>query len=102
MIEALFLGGLFEVADGRPVTFGSFFNTRSLPNAAVAALIIGAVVGLLSVLGFVLSLILGWVVQWLAIFVIPAVVDRHSRRSTRSARTWTCGGPTPPARDCSW
>ncbi len=64
--------GCLDIADGRPVTIGSFFKPRNLGPAMLAALL----VGVLTALGLVLLIIPGIIFAVLASLTIYFVVDR--------------------------
>ena len=72
VMRAGLLSGCLDIADGKPVTIGSFFKPRNLGGAILAALLvaIGAWIGL------ILCIIPGIVFGFLAMFAIPFVVDR--------------------------
>ncbi|OBA74593.1 hypothetical protein A5641_27355 [Mycobacterium sp. 1554424.7] len=70
--QASFTSGCLELADGRSVTIGSFFKPRNLGNVILAAIIIG----ILTSIGSVLCFIPGLIVAYFAQFTIPFIVDR--------------------------
>ncbi|WP_120314003.1 hypothetical protein, partial [Mycobacterium alsense] len=70
--QSAFLSGCFEIADGRPVSIGSFFKPRNLGTVIVAAII----VGILTSIGSFFCIIPGLVVGIFAQFVIPFIIDR--------------------------
>ncbi|OBC02087.1 hypothetical protein A5782_19435 [Mycobacterium sp. 852002-40037_SCH5390672] len=70
--QSAFLSGCLELADGRPVTIGSFFRPRNFAMAFVAALI----VGVLTSIGFSLCFIPGLILSFFLQFTILFVVDR--------------------------
>jgi uncharacterized membrane protein len=70
--QAGFLSGCLELADGRPVTIGSFFRPRNLGMAFLAALI----VGVLTTIGYSLCFIPGLIVSIFTQFTILFVVER--------------------------
>ena len=44
-IQSAFLGGLLDIANGQPVTIGSFFKPRNVGSVIIASLLIGTVGG---------------------------------------------------------
>ncbi len=72
VMHAGFLSGCLELADGRPVTIGSFFKPRNLGRVLLTALLIA----LGTWIGLILCIIPGLVFAFLAVFAIPFVVDR--------------------------
>jgi uncharacterized membrane protein len=66
------MSGLLDIADGRPVTIGSFFKPRNFGAVILAALL----VGFFSAIGYVLCFIPGLVFTFLAMFTIAFVIDR--------------------------
>ncbi len=67
-----YIGGLLDIADGRPVTVGSFFKPRHIGSVVIVTLIIGV----LSSIGNFLCFIPGLVVSIFTMFAIVAVIDR--------------------------
>ena len=72
-IASAYYGGLLEIADGRPVSIGSFFRPRNLPAVIVATLI----VGVLASIGNLLCVLPGLIVTIFALFSTVAIVDRN-------------------------
>jgi len=70
--QSAYLSGCLEIADGRPVGIGSFFKPRNLGTVILAAII----VGILTSIGSVLCFIPGLIVALFAQFTIPFVIDR--------------------------
>ncbi len=68
--QAAFLSGCLDIADGRPVTVGSFFKPRNLGMAFLAALIIGVLTSIGYSLCFVPGLVLSLFVQFTILFVV--------------------------------
>jgi uncharacterized membrane protein len=69
---AALLTGCLDIADGKPVTIGSFFKPRNFGQVILAALL----VGVLTAVGFVLLIIPGIIFAVLASFTIFFVIDR--------------------------
>ncbi|WP_085189403.1 hypothetical protein [Mycobacterium sp. IEC1808] len=70
--QSAFYSGCLDIADGRSVSIGSFFKPRNLGNVILAAIIIG----ILTSIGSVLCVIPGLVVGIFAQFAIPFIIDR--------------------------
>ena len=70
--QSAFLSGCLDIADGRPVSIGSFFKPRNLGNVILAAIIIG----ILTSIGSMLCIIPGLIVGIFAQFAIPFIIDR--------------------------
>ncbi|MBW0017581.1 MAG: hypothetical protein JO236_08570 [Mycobacterium sp.] len=64
--------GCLDIADGRPVTIGSFFRPRNFGPAILA----GLLVGLITTVGFILLIIPGVIFAFLAALTFFFVVDR--------------------------
>jgi uncharacterized membrane protein len=71
--QSAFLSGILDIADGRPVSIGSFFKPRNLGQVILAAII----VGILTSIGSFLCVIPGLIVGIFAQFAIPFVIDRN-------------------------
>ena len=72
-IASAYYGGLLDIADGRPVSIGSFFRPRNLPAVIAATLI----VGVLASIGNLLCVLPGLLVTIFALFSTVAIVDRN-------------------------
>lgn len=72
-ISSAYYGGLLDIADGRPVSVGSFFKPRNLPAVVAATLI----VGVLASIGNLLCVLPGLIVTIFALFSTIAIVDRN-------------------------
>jgi uncharacterized membrane protein len=66
------LSGSLDIADGKPVTIGSFFKPRNLGRVFLTALLIAVGVWI----GTILLIIPGLIFAFLAQFAIPFVIDR--------------------------
>jgi hypothetical protein len=82
-IASAFYGGLLDIADGRPVTLGSFFRPRKVASVVVSALIIGIVSALVTFplqyvpyVGALIASIVSAVVSVFTVFTTVAIVDR--------------------------
>ncbi|OBI48107.1 hypothetical protein A5707_18530 [Mycobacterium kyorinense] len=71
-IQAAFLSGCLDIADGKPVSVGSFFKPRHFGAMILTALLVGA----LTAVGLALLVVPGIIVGFLAQFAIAFVVDR--------------------------
>jgi uncharacterized membrane protein len=72
LAHAGYLSGCLDIADGRPVTIGSFFKPRNFGMAFLAALIIGV----LTSIGYSLCLVQGLILTLFVQFTILFIVDR--------------------------
>jgi uncharacterized membrane protein len=72
VMHAGLLSGCLDIADGKPVTIGTFFKPRNLRGAILAALLIAVITWA----GLILCVIPGIIFGVLALFAIPFVVDR--------------------------
>lgn len=81
-VQAAFLSGALDLADGRPVTVGSFFKPRNFGKVVLAGAllsVISAVLNLVALLGFLfylLSLAAVLVFTFLSLFTIAFATDR--------------------------
>lgn len=73
VIAAAYYGGLLDIANGQPVTIGSFLRPRNVVSVVIASLI----VGLLTVIGLVLCILPGLLVGLFTLFTTVAIVDRN-------------------------
>jgi len=71
-MQAGLLSGCLDIADGKPVTIGSFFKPRNLGGVFLTALLVA--IG--TSIGAVLCIIPGIIFAFLAMFAIPFVIDR--------------------------
>jgi uncharacterized membrane protein len=69
---AAFLTGCLDIADGKPVTIGSFFKPRRFGAVILASLLIDV----LTTVGLFLCIIPGLIFAFFAWFTIPFVIDR--------------------------
>ncbi len=72
-IGSAYFVGVLDIADGRPVSFGSFFKPRNIVAVVLAAL----VVGVLTTVGLVLCILPGLAVAVFGWFTTVAIVDRN-------------------------
>ena len=72
-IQSAYLGGLLEIANGQPVTIGSFFKPRNTVNVIIATLIIGVAAAIGS-----FCFILGLVIGIFTLFTTVIIVDRNA------------------------
>jgi len=72
VMQAGLLSGCLDIADGKPVTIGSFFRPRNLRSALLA----GLLVALAATIGHALCIIPGIIVTVFSLFTIPFAVDR--------------------------
>ncbi len=88
-IQSAYYGGMLDVANGRPVTIGSFFKPRNVGSVIIA----GVIVGILTSIGFALCILPGVVVALFTMFTVVALLDRNLspidaiKRASTSPRT---------------
>jgi uncharacterized membrane protein len=70
-VQAATLSGTLGIADGRPVTIGSFFKPRNFGSVVLAALL----VGLLTAIGYLLCVVPGLIFSFFALFTIAFASD---------------------------
>ncbi|HZC90059.1 MAG TPA: hypothetical protein VE400_05200 [Mycobacterium sp.] len=82
-VQAAFLSGALDIADGRPVTVGSFFKPRNFGTVILAALLLALISAVLNLPALVpsfllalLSLVLILVFTFFALFTIAFAIDR--------------------------
>ncbi|KUI47378.1 hypothetical protein AU198_23455 [Mycobacterium sp. GA-1199] len=73
IIQSAYYNGMLAVANGQPVTIGSFFKPRNVG----AVIIAGVIVGLLTSIGFALCFIPGFIVAIFTMFTVIALLDRN-------------------------
>ncbi|MFV9633002.1 hypothetical protein [Mycobacterium neumannii] len=73
LIQSAYYNGMLAVADGQPVTIGSFFKPRNVGAVIIASVI----VGLLTSIGFALCVIPGFIVAIFTMFTVIALLDRN-------------------------
>jgi hypothetical protein len=72
LTQAGLLSGCLDIADGKPVSIGSFFKPRNFGGVILAALL----VGFLTAIGMVACIIPGLIFSYFAMFTIPFAIDR--------------------------
>ena len=73
VLLSAYLGGLLDIADGRPVSIGSFFKPRMVGSMVIATLIMGV----LTSIGSFLCVIPGLLVSIFTMFTTVALLDRN-------------------------
>lgn len=73
VVASAYYPGLLDVADGRPVSIGSFFRPRNIAAVVLAAVIIGVA----TYIGTMLCIIPGLIVTVFALFAEFAIIDRN-------------------------
>ncbi|OBK78863.1 hypothetical protein A5650_09780 [Mycobacterium sp. 1164985.4] len=73
IIQSAYYNGILGVANGEPVTIGSFFKPRNVGAVIIASVI----VGLLTSIGFALCFIPGFIVAIFTMFTVIALLDRN-------------------------
>jgi uncharacterized membrane protein len=71
-MNAGLLSGALDIADGKPVSIGTFFRARNLGAVFLTALL----VALGAVIGSILCIIPGIIFGFLTLFALPFVIDR--------------------------
>ena len=72
-IQSAYVSGLLDIANGQPVTVGSFLKPRNIGAVIIASLILGVVVSI----GYVLCFVPGIIVAFLTMFTVVALLDRN-------------------------
>lgn len=89
-IQASFISGCLDIADGKPVTIGAFFKPRNFGKVIVIALLLGLVTAVgtflcgifgvisafLALVGLLLSAVLTFAIGFFAMFAVAFAVDR--------------------------
>jgi uncharacterized membrane protein len=73
VIASAYIGGLLDIANGQPVTIGSFFKPRNVGSVIIAS----AIVAVLTSIGYALCVIPGLVVAIFTMFTTVALIDRN-------------------------
>jgi uncharacterized membrane protein len=71
-VQAAFVSGCLDIADGKAVTVGSLFQPRNLSTAVLAALLVCVLTGVGNLFGFIPGLI----VEFFTMFTVAFVIDR--------------------------
>ncbi|MGE2723352.1 hypothetical protein [Mycolicibacterium pulveris] len=72
-VQSAYVGGVLDIANGQPVSIGSFFRPRNVGNVVIA----GVIVGILTSIGLFLCIIPGLIVAIFTMFTIVALLDRN-------------------------
>jgi uncharacterized membrane protein len=72
-IQSAYTSSLLDIANGQPVTIGSFFKPRNLGAVIVA----GVIVAILTGIGYLLCIIPGIIVAFLTMFTVYALLERN-------------------------
>jgi uncharacterized membrane protein len=72
-IQSAYTSSLLDIANGQPVTTGSFFKPRNLGAVIVA----GVIVAVLTGIGYLLCFIPGIIVAFLTMFTVYALLERN-------------------------
>ncbi|MGV0793353.1 hypothetical protein [Mycolicibacterium sp. XJ1819] len=72
-IQSAYYSGVLDIANGQPVTIGTFFRPRNVGNVIIA----GVIVGLLTSVGLMLCVIPGIAVAIFTMFTVIALLDRN-------------------------
>ena len=72
-IQSAYYSGILDIANGRPVTIGSFFKPRNVGSVIIASLIVGVATSI----GLALCVLPGLVVAIFTLFTVIALLDRN-------------------------
>jgi uncharacterized membrane protein len=72
-IQSAYIGGALDIANGQPVTVGSFFRPRNIGSVIIASVLISIATSI----GYALCVIPGLLVAIFCAFAIPALIDRN-------------------------
>ncbi|WP_026356993.1 membrane protein [Mycobacterium sp. 141] len=72
-IQSAYLSGILDIANGQPVTIGSFFKPRNVGNVIIASLVSGIIV----TIGIFLCVVPGLIAAIMLMFGTVAVLDRN-------------------------
>jgi uncharacterized membrane protein len=72
-IQSAYYSGVLDIANGQPVSIGSFFKPRNIGNVIIATLIVGVI----TAIGFVLCIVPGVIASILLMFTVVALLDRN-------------------------
>jgi uncharacterized membrane protein len=73
VVASAYYGGLIDIANGQPVSVGSFLRPRNVVSVVIASLIVGILTGI----GVVLCILPGLLVTVFTLFSTVAIVDRN-------------------------
>jgi uncharacterized membrane protein len=73
VIQSAYVSGMLDIANGQPVTIGSFFKPRNVGNVIIASLLSGIIAGI----GLVLCIVPGIIAMMMLMFSTVAVLDRN-------------------------
>lgn len=73
VVASAYYGGLLDIANGQPVSVGSFLRPRNVVSVVIASLIVGILTGI----GVVLCILPGLLVTVFTLFSTVAIVDRN-------------------------
>jgi len=73
VIQSAYIGGMLDIANGAPVTIGSFFRPRLVGNVIIASVVSSIII----LIGVVLCIIPGFIAAIMLMFTTVAVLDRN-------------------------
>ncbi|OFB42197.1 hypothetical protein BA059_05555 [Mycolicibacterium sp. (ex Dasyatis americana)] len=73
VIQSAYIGGMLDIANGAPVTIGSFFRPRLVGNVIIASVVSSIIIGI----GVLLCIIPGIIAAIMLMFTTVAVLDRN-------------------------
>jgi uncharacterized membrane protein len=72
-VQSAYIGGALDIANGQPVTVGSFFRPRNVGSVIIASVLISIATSI----GYFLCVVPGLVVAIFTLFAIVALIDRN-------------------------
>ncbi|MED5813948.1 hypothetical protein VST63_16435 [Mycolicibacterium sp. 050232] len=73
VIQSAYIGGMLDIANGVPVTIGSFFRPRNVGNVIIASVVSSIIIGI----GLILCIVPGILAAIALMFTTVAVLDRN-------------------------
>ncbi|MGV0745030.1 hypothetical protein [Mycolicibacterium sp. XJ870] len=75
VIQSAYIGGILDIANGQPVTIGSFFRPRNVSNVIIASLIVGAIMFAVALVLLIPGVFMpGFLFVGLPVYFIAAIV----------------------------
>ncbi|MGW0159190.1 hypothetical protein ACWDUN_07675 [Mycobacterium sp. NPDC003323] len=73
VVQSAYIGGMLDIANGRPVEIGSFFKPRNVANVVIASVLSSILIGI----GIMLCVIPGLLAMAVLMFTTVIVIDRN-------------------------
>ncbi|MGU3497548.1 hypothetical protein [Mycobacterium sp. C31M] len=73
VVQSAYIGGMLDIANGRPVEIGSFFKPRNVVNVIIASVLSSIIIGI----GVLLCVVPGILATIVLMFTTVIVVDRN-------------------------